>query len=297
MDPSATSMIVRPGRRDGTVLTEEGEVLPIPGDWALLPPGDAGLTRRVKAAGPTWTVKEKRGRRMFSRGLWASRSTIEAERARIDRERATPEYRKKLAAGRARRSKEQAAYVREFEGAVRRFLGFHPTHRDLEGRLARAIAEHATPVGSGTVARTKRIPVERRAEAAVIAWMRHQTTAYDHLRIERRKGRRREVRRELAAESRALLKRYRRGEDVANCPLRRALAESATPVPPPVERAPASARRPRPVAAPEPRASAPAPAPAPAVSAAPATAVSAPPDPDDREARLAAIRARARRRR
>ena len=29
-----------------------------------------------------------------------------------------------------------------------------------------AVTDHATPVGSGTVARTKRIPVEQRAEAA-----------------------------------------------------------------------------------------------------------------------------------
>jgi len=50
---------------------------------------------------------------------------------------------------------------------------------NLAIRLARAVADHATPVGSGTVARTKRIPVEERAEAAVIAWMRHQTTGYD----------------------------------------------------------------------------------------------------------------------
>ena len=87
--------------------------------------------------------------------------------------------------------------------------------------MARAITEHATPVGSGTVARTKRIPVERRASAAVIAWMRHQTTAYDHMSIPRVKGARREVRRQLAQISRALLDLHRR--DVAHadrsCPL------------------------------------------------------------------------------
>jgi hypothetical protein len=62
------------------------------------------------------------------------------------------------------------------------------------------------------VARTKRIPVEQRAQAAVIAWMRHQTTAYDSMRIPREKGRRGEVRRMLAARSNELLARYRRGE-------------------------------------------------------------------------------------
>ena len=61
--------------------------------------------------------------------------------------------------------------------AVRSFLAFHGNYADLAEQMARAVTDHATPVGSGTVARTKRIPVEQRAEAAVIAWMRHKTTA------------------------------------------------------------------------------------------------------------------------
>jgi len=91
------------------------------------------------------------------------------------------------------------------------------------------IADHATPVGSGTVARTKRIPVEQRAEAAVIAWMRHQTTAYDSMTIPRVKGKRREVRRMLAQRSKELLVRYRRGEiGSSECPLQSALGKPAT---------------------------------------------------------------------
>ena len=90
--------------------------------------------------------------------------------------------------------------------------------------MARAVTDHATPVGSGTVARTKRIPVEQRAEAAVIAWMRHQTTGYDGLKIPRIKGKRRQVRRLLAERSNELLERYRRGERaLEGCPLRLAL--------------------------------------------------------------------------
>ena len=86
---------------------------------------------------------------------------------------------------------------------------------------------HATPVGSGTVARTERIPVEERAAAAVIAWLRHQTTTYDSMTIARVKGKRREVRRELAEQSRRLLARYRAGEPIepAQCVLTRALAQ------------------------------------------------------------------------
>jgi hypothetical protein len=90
--------------------------------------------------------------------------------------------------------------------------------------LADAVTSLATPVGSGTVARTRQIPVEERAEAAVIAWMRHQTTAYDSLAIPRIRGERREVRRMLARESRRLLQQYREGQSAPTpCPLQRAL--------------------------------------------------------------------------
>src|SRR5262249_53239533 len=105
------------------------------------------------------------------------------------------------------------------------FLAFHHSHTDLARRLARAVADHATPVGSGTVARTKRIPIEQRAEAAVIAWMQHQTTGYDGMVIPRVKGKRREVRRMLARRSQELLDRYRReGAVPEGCPLQKALA-------------------------------------------------------------------------
>jgi hypothetical protein len=61
----------------------------------------------------------------------------------------------------------------------------------------------------------------------VIAWMRHQTTAYDSMAIPRVRGKRREVRRMLAARSKELLARYRRGEPVLKgCPLKKALAEA-----------------------------------------------------------------------
>lgn len=217
--------VVAPSRRTGFVTTEDGEELAIPTGWALLPPGDAGLTRRVKAAGPTWTVKEKRGRRVFSKGVWAAAETIEAQRNRLEAERDTPAYKRKLEADRERRRRAEMAYRLEFRREVLEFLAFAPRHEDLAAQLADAITEHATPVGSGTVARTKRISVERRAEAAVIAWMRHQTTAYDRMKIARVKGKRREVRRALARRSRELLDVYRRGATPAeNCPLQRAAA-------------------------------------------------------------------------
>ena len=200
-------------------------MLTVPDDWSLLPPGDAALSRRIKQDGPTWTVIEKVGNKRFSRGIWAPTARIEALRAEREIERQDPTYQKKLAAGRARRAEEQAEYVEDFLAEVRRFLAFHPRYEAEERVMAEAIAAHATPVGSGTVARTERIPIEERAEAATIAWMRHQTTGYDHMTIARVKGERREVRRELARQSVRLLERYRSGMDIdpVHCPLQRAL--------------------------------------------------------------------------
>ena len=217
-----------PGPTPNTVRTSDGKNLAVPEGWALLPPVDAGLTRRVKAAGDHWVVQEKVGRRVFSRGIWASAATIDRVRAALEAERSTEGYARKQEAAARRREKVHAEYVEDFHGAVLAFLAFHPAHADLAGPLARAVADHATPVGSGTVARTERIPVEERAEAAVIAWMRHRTTGYDGMAIPRVKGKRREIRRMLAKRSQELLQRYRREETIGeDCPLRRALVVGA----------------------------------------------------------------------
>lgn len=219
--------IVAPGPRPETVLTTTGEILVPPADWSLLLPGDPGLTRRVKAAGPSWTVQEKRGRRTFSQGVWAPRAHIAAAMKQLEVERSKESYAKRQAASAQRREKTQTEYVATFRDAVFQFLAFAPIHQQLAAQLADAVAAHTTPVGSGTVARTKQIPVERRAEAAVIAWMRHQTTLYDEMKIARIKGERREVRRMLAEQSRQLLRQYRDGIAVPpdKCELRKALSK------------------------------------------------------------------------
>jgi hypothetical protein len=218
-----TTRIVGPGPEERTVRASDGTILKVPTSWELLPPGDAGLTRRVKAAGPSWTVQEKKGRRVFSRGVWAPRTHISSAKTAITEERSTEAYAKRREAAAGRRQREQSAYVDEFYSAVLSCLSFAPRYQELADQLARAIAAHATPVGSGTVARTQRIPIEQRAESAVIAWLRHQTTGYDDMHIERVKGRRREVRRMLAERSRKLLELYRAGKPVKDCPLTRAL--------------------------------------------------------------------------
>jgi len=209
-----------PGPTPNSVRSADGKILIVPEGWVLLPPGDAALTRRVKVAGAHWVVAEKKGRKVFSRGVWAAAGTIEEIRLSLVAERSTESFAKKKEADARRRVQAQAEYVEDFHQAVVEFLAFHPSHAELAGKLARAVSDHATPVGSGTVARTKRIPVEQRAEAAVIAWMRHQTTAYDSMTIPRVKGKRREVRRLLAARSKELLSHYRRDEGINTaCPL------------------------------------------------------------------------------
>lgn len=223
------SLIVAPGPRPETVVTQDGLVLVPPPDWSLLLPGDPGLTRRVKAAGPSWTVQEKKGRKIFSQGVWAPKIHIAHAMQQLDAERSTESYAKKQAASARRREKTQSEYVVTFREAILQFLAFAPAHAEIAALLADAVAEHATPVGSGTVARTQRIPVEQRAESAVIAWMRHQTTFYDQMKIPRIKGERRAVRRQLAQQSRQLLQKYRESAaiPVGSCILRAAFAKPA----------------------------------------------------------------------
>jgi Uncharacterized conserved protein (DUF2293) len=177
-----------PGPTPNTVRAPDGSVLTAPDGWILLPPGDAALTRRVKEAGDHWVVAEKKGRKVFSKGVWAPAATIQRIRTELEAECATEGFAKRKEADVRRRVQAQADYVEDFLGAVVSFLAFHANHADLGNRIARAVTDHATPVGSGTVARTKRIPIEQRAEAAVIAWMRHRTTGYDGMVIPRVKG-------------------------------------------------------------------------------------------------------------
>lgn len=222
-----------PGPTPDTVLAADGRVLSPPPGWELLPPGDAALTRRIKATGNFWAVVEKKGRKLFSQGVWADKAAIAALATQLETERGSETFAKKKAADTRRREKAQGEYVEDFQAAVVTFLAFHHSFAEAADRLAQAVTQHATPVGSGTVARTQRIPIEQRAEAAVIAWMRHQTTGYDGMVIPRVKGKRREVRRLLAARSKELLSRYRRGEPAGlDCPLQAILeAEAIRPGP------------------------------------------------------------------
>lgn len=217
--------IVNPGTR-GELIGPNGETLKPPSDWAFLPAGDAGITRKVTSKGAYWRVEVKKGRRTISLGIWAPATTIEQAQRDVQQIRLTDEYKKKQTYAVGRREKKQTEYETDFCSAIECFLNFHNSHKELEKKLARAVTVHAIPVGSGTVARTQLIPIEERAAHAVIAWMRHQTTAYDNLKIARVKGERRAVRRSLAQQSVELLANYRESRvSIENCPLQKAMSK------------------------------------------------------------------------
>lgn len=216
-------LIVKPGARN-QLTGPNGEALKPPLDWAFLPAGDAGITRKVSSKGVYWKVEVKKGRRTISLGIWAPALTISQAQQDVQQIRLTDEYKKKQTYAAGRRDQKQTAYDAEFCRAVECFLNFDSNYKELEKKLALAVTAHAIPVGSGTVARTQLIPLEERAALAVIAWMRHQTTAYDKLKIARIKGERRAVRRSLAQQSVEILATYRQGSaSVENCPLQNAL--------------------------------------------------------------------------
>lgn len=216
--------LVKPGRTKRSVVTETGEQLVVPADWALLAPGDGPLTKMVKAKGPTWLVQIKVRKRFISKGIWAKEEYILAAVKELEAKRSAPGYAKKRCQDLARKEQKHQEYVQDFYAEVLDFLSFHHRYATFAAKLARAVTDLATPVGSGTVARTERIPVADRARSAVIAWMRHQTTNYDRMTIARVKGTRRQIRGELASRSLELLQLYRQGHDTTpTCPLQRAL--------------------------------------------------------------------------
>src|SRR3954467_8345798 len=109
-------MTYAPGPSPDTVRAPDGRALDVPDGWALLPPGDAALTRRVKAAGEAWTVVEKKGRKVFSRGVVSRAPTVGRVRAELEAVRSTESFTRKKEADARRREKAQAEYVEDFYG-------------------------------------------------------------------------------------------------------------------------------------------------------------------------------------
>ena len=202
-----------------------GKVFTVPTGWENLPAGDASVTRKLKSLGPTWTVQEKKGRKAFSHGVWAAKEQIEEAIALVKTQRADPKHQKKLAQSKVRREAKETVFGEDFQQAIIQFLNFDPKHQLLVEQLSKLVKEHAVPVGSGTVARSSSVTLEDKAALAVMAWMRHKTSAYDLTPVARVKSARRELRRQIARQSEGILAKYRSGEDVdfKVCPLYKAL--------------------------------------------------------------------------
>lgn len=219
--------LMSPGK-NGQIINEYGLPEKPPKDWCFLPAGDAAVTRKATALGRIWRIQVKKRNRMQSLGIWAPASNITQAQKEVASMRSAPDYEKKKASAARSREKKQHAYAADFEQEISNYLNFHPRYSKLAEKMAKLVTAHAIPVGSGTVARTSTIPIEERAGKAVIAWMRHQTTNYDHMKIARVKGERRKVRKQLVSQSLALLKKYRNGEDLPpECPLKKALSSKS----------------------------------------------------------------------
>ena len=210
---------------DDRLKDKMGKIFSVPTGWENLPAGDASVTRKLKSLGPTWTVQEKKGRKAFSHGVWAAKKQIEEAITLVEAQRADPKHQKKLALVKVRREAKETVFGEDFQQAMIQFLNFDPKDHLLVAQLATLVKAHAVPVGSGTVARSSSVTLEDKAALAVMAWMRHQTSAYDSTPVSPVKGARRELRRQIARQSERILAKYRSGDDVdfGVCPLYKAL--------------------------------------------------------------------------
>jgi len=213
---------------DKRLKDESGKVYSVPANWEKLPAGDASVTRKLKSLGPTWTVQEKKGRKKFSHGVWAVKQQIEEAKALVNAQRADPKHQKKLAQAKVRREEKEAVFGDDFQQEIIKFLNFNNKYQTMATQLAMLVKEHAVPVGSGTVARSSSVTIEEKAALAVMAWMRHQTSNYDSTPVPRIKGARRELRQQIARQSKRILEKYRRGDEfeLNICPLYRALRKA-----------------------------------------------------------------------
>jgi hypothetical protein len=165
--------------RDGWWNPDAGVVEP-PGGWELLGRGDAFLTRRVKAGGIYWLAWAPKTRSRPHRtaiGLLAPKETIDA--ARLAAADTLADRLKKREAGARSRAKQEVRYEKDLKHAVSDFLGFSPAHRELAEAISVAAATRAAVVGSGRVGRTRLLSLEKRAELAARAEIRHSHTDYD----------------------------------------------------------------------------------------------------------------------
>ena len=96
------------------VFIHDGQHVSLPEGWVQIPSGDAGLTRRLKAAGEYRVLFHMRRNRMEAIGLWVPEKIADQVRAELEKERSDPAWQKKLNASRRMRERKQAEYEKEF---------------------------------------------------------------------------------------------------------------------------------------------------------------------------------------
>ena len=129
----------------------------IPEGWESLPPGDAFVTRQVKLMGPHWIAKKPAKGYTRTLGIWAPKENIKAAQKLAEETRNQREVKRLIS--RAQREKQEAKYREQFATAVYEYLAFVPKHGQLARDIAKAVAEHATQVGSERVGRTSKLPL------------------------------------------------------------------------------------------------------------------------------------------
>ena len=115
----------------------------------------------------------------------------------------------RLERSRKSREKKEAKYRKEFTEACFRFLNFVPEHEDLAWQIAWGATSVATEVGSSRVGRTSKLPLEKKAELAVRAFIRHNFTDYDERLDEMGEPWYHEIRGDAAAKVNRFLEEHR----------------------------------------------------------------------------------------
>lgn len=165
---------------DGGVWHPEHGAVEAPEGWELLPAGDAFVTRRVKAAGPYWSLWRPRDRSHRYRrlvGLLAPAAAI--ARARSEALETAERRTGRRARGAEYRARQEVDYRAELAEAMVAFLDFDPRYAELAQRIASEAAGRAAEVGSGRVGRTRTLSLEERAALAARALIRHRYTDYE----------------------------------------------------------------------------------------------------------------------
>lgn len=209
---------------DGRFTDEENNIVKIPEMWEFLPAGDAGVTRNVTKAGEYIRVKQKRGRRLISKGVWAPKEAIEMAIAKMTTLRSTESYEKSKQYRAHKREKDLISYQEDFKKQIIIQLSFADIYHDIAVVLADKITQFATPIGSGTVARSSTLSLDLKAQKAINGWVRHRLTPYESLKIARVKGARANARKLMYEKGLKVFLPYQKGEEIpSNCPLKREL--------------------------------------------------------------------------